>query len=58
MGHADRGAPLVKRLRKLLAERRTRDLPRVGFAPAPYVLGRDDRGRIIYSSSPTLPRRL
>ncbi len=53
----------MKRLRELLpvlyaTGHRAPDRPRVGFAAAPYVLGRDDHGRIIYSSSPTLPRRL
>jgi hypothetical protein len=27
------------------------------LAAAPYVVGRDDRGRTICSSAPTLPRR-
>jgi hypothetical protein len=48
----------MKRLRlPRAAARQARRTPRVNFAATPYVLGRDDRGRTIYSSSPTLPRR-
>ena len=48
----------MKLLQLLRAARQARRVPRANLAAAPYVLGRDDRGRTIYSSSPTLPRRL
>jgi hypothetical protein len=48
----------VKRPRLLPAARKAARIPRVNLAAAPYVVGRDSSGRTIYSSSPTLPRRV
>jgi hypothetical protein len=48
----------MRRLRLWRAARQARRTPRVALAAAPYIVGRDSRGRVIYSSSPTLPRRI
>jgi hypothetical protein len=48
----------MKRPRLLPAARKAARIPRVNLAAAPYVVGRDSSGRTIYSSSPTLPRRV
>jgi hypothetical protein len=47
----------MKRLKLPRAVRRAPAVPRVNLAAAPYVLGRDERGRVIYSSRPTLSRQ-
>ena len=58
MAGTERSTARMKRVRLLPVGRKAARIPRVNLAAAPYVVGRDSRGRTIYSSSPTLPRRV